>query len=133
MEKKEPYASQEEYGKYITHYPDVPALELVHGIQAHIVSAEKITLSFAVGEPNAQLSPHRHPNEQMLIVLDGAMDLVIEGKKYHLESGDVAVLPSNAEHGVYVSDKGSRVIDVFSPPRQDFVARLAEVKKSQQR
>lgn len=133
MEKREPYASQEEYSRYITHYSDVPALELVSGMQANIVSAEKITLSFASGEPNSQLSPHRHPNEQMLIVLDGAIDLVIEGKLYHLESGDVAVLPSNAEHGVYVSDKGCRVIDVFSPVRQDFVARLAELKKSQQR
>lgn len=132
MAKKEPYASQEEYSKYVIRYPDVPTIELVPGIKAHIVSAEKITLSFAIGEPNARLSPHRHQNEQMLIVLEGAIDLVIDGKQYHLERGDVAVLPSNTEHGAYASDKGCRVIDVFSPPRQDFVARLAEAKKSQQ-
>ncbi len=131
MERKEPVASREEYSRYVIRYPDVPTIDLVSGIKAHIVSHDKITLSFASCEPDAQLPSHRHPNEQMLIVLDGAMDLAIEGKKYHLESGDVAVLPSNTEHGAYVSDKGCRVIDVFSPPRQDFVARLEEVKSQQ--
>jgi len=133
MEKKEPYASKEELSKYVIRYPDVPTIELVRGINAHIVSAEKITLSFAIGEPNAQLPPHRHPNEQMLIVLEGGIDLIIGGKRYHLERGDVAVLPSNTEHGAYASAEGCRVIDVFSPPRQDFVARLAEVKKRRKR
>lgn len=131
MERIEPAASQEEYSKYVIRYNDVPTIDLVPGIKSHIVSAEKTTLSFAIGEPNAQLPPHRHPNEQMLIVTDGELDLTIEGKRYHLESGDVAVLPSNTEHGGYISDKGCRVIDVFSPPRQDFVAKLEEVKKRQ--
>lgn len=131
MEKKEPSATQEEYSKYVIRYTDVPALELIPGIKAHIISAEKITLSFASAEPNAQFPSHRHENEQIMIVTDGAVDFVIEGKQYHVEKGDVVVLPSNTEHGAYVTDKGSRVIDVFSPPRQDFVAKLEEVKKSQ--
>ena len=131
MEKKEPYATQEEYSKYVIHYTDVPTLELAPGIKTHIISAEKITLSFASAEPNAQISPHRHENEQIMIVTDGAVDFIIEGKLYRVEKGDVVVLPSNTEHGAYIADKGSRVIDVFSPPRQDFVAKLEEVKKSQ--
>ena len=131
MESKEPYASQEEYGKYVVRYADVPAIELVPGIKAHIISSEKITLSFASAEPNSQLPPHRHVNEQLLIVLDGAIDFVIEGKQYHVEKGDVITLPSNTEHGAYFTEKGARVIDVFSPPRQDFVAKLEEVKKNQ--
>jgi quercetin dioxygenase-like cupin family protein len=131
MERKEPLASQEDYKKYVVRYTDVPTIELAPGLKLHIVSGERITLSFAIDEPNAQIPLHRHPNEQMLIVLDGAMDLTIEGKRYHLESGDIAVLRPNIEHGGYISDKGCRVIDVFSPPRQDFVAKLEEVKKCQ--
>jgi len=131
MERKEPYATQEDYSKYVIRYTDVPTIGLAPGIKAHIISADRITLSFANCEPNAQLPPHRHENEQMLIVMDGAVDFLIEGKQYHLEKGDVVVLPSNTEHGAYFTDRGARVIDVFSPPRQDFVARLEEVKKSQ--
>jgi len=131
VESKEPYASQEEYGKYIIRYADVPTIELAPGIKAHIISGERITLSFASAEPNAPLPPHRHENEQMLIVLEGAIDFVIEGKQYHVEKGDVIALPSNTEHGAYFTEKGARVIDVFSPPRHDFVAKLEEVKKHQ--
>ena len=131
MERKEPYATQEDYSKYVIRYTDVPTIGLAPGIKAHIISADRITLSFANCEPNAQLPPHRHENEQMLIVMDGAVDFLIEGKQYHLEKGDVVVLPSNTEHGAYFTDRGAHVIDVFSPPRQDFVARLEEVKKSQ--
>jgi quercetin dioxygenase-like cupin family protein len=65
----------------------------------------------------------------MLIVLDGAIDIVIEGKLYPVEKGDVVVLPSNTEHGAYFRDKGARVLDVFSPPRQDFIARQKAAKK----
>lgn len=131
MERKEPAATREEYSKYVTRYTEVPAIELAPGITARIISHDKITISLASAEPNSQLSPHRHENEQMLIVLDGAIDFIIEGKQYHVEKDDVIVLPSNTEHGAYFTDKGAFVIDVFSPPRQDFVARLEEVKKSQ--
>jgi quercetin dioxygenase-like cupin family protein len=129
MERKEPAASREEYNKYVVRYADVPAIELTTGVKANIVSADKITLSFATAEPNAVLPPHRHENEQMLIVLDGAMDFVIEGKRYQVQKGDVIVLPSNTKHGAYFKDKGARVIDVFSPPRQDFVAMQKKLVK----
>lgn len=131
MERKEPVASQEEYNKYVTRYADVPAIELTPSIKANIISAENITLSFVSAEPNAPLPTHRHENEQIVIVTDGAIDFVIEGKQYKVEKGDVMVIPSNTEHGAYFSDKGTRVIDIFSPPRQDFVAKLEEAKKSQ--
>ena len=131
MERKEPVASQEEYNKYVTRYADVPAIELAPGIETRIISTEKSTISFVSAEPNAPLPLHRHENEQIVIVTDGAIDFVIEGKQYHVEKGDIIVLPSNIEHGAYFSDKGTRAIDVFSPPRQDFVAKLGEVKKSQ--
>ena len=74
MEGKEPVATREEYSKYITRYTEVPPIELAPGINARIISHDKITISLASAEPNSQLSPHRHENEQMLIVLDGAID-----------------------------------------------------------
>jgi len=133
MERKEPYASQGDYAKYVVRYADVPPIELAPGFQTHIVSGDRITLSFVSAEPSAKLSSHHHENEQLMIVIDGAVDFVIAGKQYHVEKSDVVVLPSNTEHGGYISDKGCRVIDVFSPRRQDFMAKLEEAKKSQKK
>lgn len=130
MERKEPRATQQERSKYIVRYPDVPLLEIFPGVKSHIVSTGKITLSFLTAEPDSFVAVHRHEAEQTAIVIDGAMDLLIDGKLYHAEKGDVAIIPPNADHGVYISDRGCRVIDVFSPPRQDYAAKVEALKKS---
>ncbi len=129
MRKKEPYATQEEYNQRVTHYRDVPLIELGPGSKSHIISAERITASFVVAEPNIYFASHRHEPEQIMIVIDGACDALFEGKLYHLEAGDVLIVPSNASHGNYISDRGLRMIEVFSPPRQDLVAKLEAVKR----
>jgi len=129
MERKEPHATQEEYNRSITHYPNVPLIDLVPGIQSHIVSGERIMLSFLTAQPNSYMHNHHHESEQLMVILDGALDLVIDGKLHHMEKGDVVTLPSNIEHSAYISDKGCTVIDIFSPPRQDFIAKLEEAIK----
>ena len=130
MERKESYATQEEFKKRVIRYRDVPAIELRPGAKSHIVSTERLTVSFATAVPNSVGPVHRHEAEQIMIVTDGACDYIIEGKLYHVQTGDVVVIPPNIEHGGYVSNKGFSVIDIFSPSRQDYVARLEEVKKS---
>jgi len=133
MEKKEPYANQEEYKKRVIHDRDIPALKLFPNInvKTYLVSAEKLTVLFNFWTPNVQVPVHKHESEQILIVTDGACDAIVEGKLYHLEKGDVLILPSNIEHGVYASDKSMQTIEVFSPPRYDYVEKLEALKKSQ--
>ena len=128
MERKEPYATQEEFNKRVVRYRDVSLIELVPGGKSHIVSAEKITVSFVTAEPNCHFPIHRHESEQTVIAINGAFDEIVDGKLYHLEKGDVIIIPSNIEHGSYISDRGCRAIDIFSPPRHDLVAKLKAVK-----
>jgi len=130
MERKEPYATEEEYKKRVIHYSDVPTIETAPGAKSHIVSAERLTVSFLDFDPNIFVPVHHHENEQIMAVIDGACDVITGGKLYHLEKGDVIIFPSNMEHGGYISDKGCIAIDIFSPPRQDLVAKLEEVIKS---
>ena len=130
MEKKEPYATQEEFSKRVVRYHDVPLIDLGlgPGSKSHIISAEKITLSFVTIAPNSYGAIHHHEAEQIIIVIDGALDVILDGKLYRLEKDDTIIIPSNVEHGAYASDRGCNAIDVFSPPRQDFVAKLKAVK-----
>ena len=131
MEKKEPYASQEEYDKRIIHYEDTTAFYPHPSVKAHIVSSKKMTVALLAVEPNTYVPVHQHEHEQIMIAIDGAIDLVIDGKLYPFKKGDVVVFPSNLGHGGYVSDEGYSGIDVFSPPRDDFIAKVEEAKKSQ--
>jgi quercetin dioxygenase-like cupin family protein len=132
MEKKEPYATQEEFNQRVIRYRDIPAFEARPGAKSHIVSTERITISFITLPPNISTPVHNHEHEQTMIVLDGACDAVVEGKIYHIEEGDVLLLPSNTKHASHISDRGCRAIDIFCPPRQDFVAKLEAAKKQAQ-
>ena len=131
MERKEPYATQEECNNRIIHYDDIPVMETHPGLKMHIVSSEKMTVAFLTADPNIYVPIHQHEHEQIMITTDGALDLVIDGKLYPLKKGDVTILPSNLGHGAYISDKGYSSIEIFSPPRQDWIAKLEEAKKSQ--
>ncbi len=115
-----PFASDQEFKRRVVHYPDIPLVELVPGSNSHLVFGDKITVSFLTMAANSYFPPHRHEPEQIMIVLDGYADEIVEGKLYRLQKGDVMLLPSNIEHGAYLREVDCRVIDIFSPPREDF-------------
>jgi len=129
MEKKEPYATQEEYNQRVVRYSDTPLMRLNPGASNQIVSAERIMASFVTLEPDVYITPHQHEPEQMVIVTDGACDFIVDGKLYHLEAGDVLIIPPDVKHGNYSSDRGLRMIEVFSPPREDLMEKLQALKK----
>ncbi len=131
MEKTEPMATKEEYEKLITHHEDIPQVELIPGhVSVHLISGERATAMFATFEPNAVGPLHKHEHEQIMIIADGEGELVTGGKRYPVKKGDVTVFASNQEHGTYASDKGIKTIEIFIPVRQEYMDKLAALKKS---
>jgi quercetin dioxygenase-like cupin family protein len=130
MERKEPYATQEEFNKRVIRYRDIPPVELVPNIKAHILSSERMTAIFTVMPPNSMVPKHQHEHEQIMVIAEGECDQIVDGKLYHLKEGDVIIYASNQEHGTYVSDKGCRTIEFFAPVRQEYMKKLEAVKKS---
>jgi quercetin dioxygenase-like cupin family protein len=69
----------------------------------------------------AHAAAHRHPHEQIVWMLKGKMDFRIGDERRSMVAGDVAVIPGGVEHeGFFPED--TEVVDVFAPPREDFVA-----------
>jgi quercetin dioxygenase-like cupin family protein len=130
MEKKEPLASQGERTKLIIRYRDIPLVELVPQVKAHILSSDRMTAIFVTMPPNAIVPVHKHEQEQVLVVVGGEGEQIAGGKRYPVKEGDVIIYRSNEEHGTYASEKGMRTIEFFAPVRQDYMAKLAAVKKS---
>ncbi|MDI6753537.1 MAG: cupin domain-containing protein [Thermodesulfobacteriota bacterium] len=116
----DPYASEEEFKKRVIHYPDISLTELVPGSNSHLVFGERAMVSFLTMPANSYFPPHRHEAEQIMTVVDGYMDEIIEGKLYRVKKGDVIVLPSNIEHGGRLREVDCKVIDIFIPPREDY-------------
>jgi quercetin dioxygenase-like cupin family protein len=78
-------------------------------------------VSFIEMEPGMSFPIHRHKSQQIMIVLKGGMQQRMGSQKVTLRPGDVLVIDSNATHGGEVSKKGCRAIDIFVPPREDYL------------
>ncbi|MDR1022404.1 MAG: cupin domain-containing protein [Prevotellaceae bacterium] len=65
---------------------------------------------------------HEHPHSQASYVASGRFEVQINDEKKVLEAGDCFFAAPNVPHGVVCLEDGV-VVDVFSPMRQDFVAK----------
>lgn len=93
--------------------------ELVPGITGHYVHGEKLTFGYVELRAGSVIPEHRHPHEQITYILEGQLDMVIDGNACSLLAGMFYVIPSNVLHSA-VPKVDSKVIDVFSPPREDY-------------
>ncbi len=63
---------------------------------------------------------HSHPNEQSGYVVSGKYKLKLDKNDTIIEAGDSYSIPANLEHSLEIIIAGE-VVDVFTPPRQDYV------------
>ena len=126
IDRKEPPATQEEYGRLVVHYENLPSFNMAPTVENRIVTGEKMTINFAIMAPNSSFPIHSHEHEQLSIVMEGGLDWVIDGKVYHVEKGDVFRQPSHSVHGGYVCEEGCTLIDIFCPARPDMAAKQVE-------
>jgi quercetin dioxygenase-like cupin family protein len=127
MTPKEPVATPAEFKDRVIHQPDLPETELVEGSNSRLVVGEQSMISFLTMDAHSYFAPHHHVQEQIMIVLSGSCDEIIEGKLYHVKAGDVVILPSNVVHGAYINDEDVHVIDVFGSPRSDYMMKMMQV------
>lgn len=98
---------------------ELPELEIAKGILGRAVTAETVTVMHVALAAGAVVPEHSHYHEQVVNVIEGELELVVEGTSHSLVPGRVMVLPPNVVHsGRAVT--ACRVVDVFHPVRDDF-------------
>jgi quercetin dioxygenase-like cupin family protein len=99
-----------------------------------LVSGEHITIAQVFLKPGGGAPKHDHVNEQFSCVMQGTLRFWIGDDPQHIDvqAGEVLHLPPNVPHRAEALDD-VMVMDVFSPPRHDWVNRtdayLREAKK----
>lgn len=93
---------------------------LCEGITTRIFPGDHAMLSVVRIEPNSQGTLHSHPEEQWGYLLEGELIRVQDGKDTLMKAGDFWRSPPNIEHTVRTGDTGAVVLDVFSPPREEY-------------
>ena len=104
-------------------FDDIRALSglpIWNGILARAVEGERITLAVVELDPNAPLARHSHPHEQLGIVIEGSMLFTVGDETKRLGPGETWTIRSGVEHEATAGRDGAVVIDVFSPPRDDW-------------
>jgi quercetin dioxygenase-like cupin family protein len=68
----------------------------------------------------ADVPTHSHPHDQVGYVVSGSMSLTIGDETRTCEAGDSYYIPGDVPHRA-VTIEDALVIDVFSPPREDYL------------
>ena len=123
-----PRASDNEYAQYVTVVSDVPKVALSPEVNTQLVLGKNMTLSFSEVPAGAAGAIHSHPHEQMIVVLSGKIDIIIEGKAYRIGVGDVIWVPGGLEHGGMGLDETCRMVEIFTPAREDFEEKLRQAR-----
>jgi quercetin dioxygenase-like cupin family protein len=99
---------------------DLAAKKPFPGFELKFIHGDNITSAHWQIDEGSLLPEHSHPHEQFSFVLEGKLELIIDGVVNIMEPGKVAVISGNVLHsGKALTD--CKVLDVFSPVREDFV------------
>src|SRR5215468_7560972 len=108
--------------KILTMKQESPTIEICPGITRRTVAhGQNMYQMMATLEAGRIMPAHSHPQEQIVHIVEGQMRLIVEGVPHELSTGDSFYLTSNVPHGVETLVP-TRVLDTFSPPRNDYLA-----------
>jgi len=113
----------EQKPKYYYHIADIPLVPLTDKVGTRFIAGQNMLCSFIEQPPGATFPLHSHPAEQILIILEGTEEHICGEEKFLMKAGDVCVHPPNVQHGGH-TDTGYKGIDMFSPPRADYLEKM---------
>ena len=100
---------------------ELPKMELFPGALSGIVAGERLMLSFLEMAEGSEVPEHSHPHEQAGLVLSGELQFRIGSEERILKPGEAFIVPPNVVHSGVVAKGPARVLDIFTPPREDYI------------
>ena len=99
----------------------LPEERVTDKISRRLVAGEHEMIVWWSMKAGAHAAAHKHPHEQIFWMLRGKMEFRIGDERKMCGPGDIAVIPPGVEHEAWFPED-TEVIDVFAPPREDFLA-----------
>ena len=90
------------------------------GISTRIFCGDQSMLSIVTIEPNAKGKIHSHPQEQWGFLIEGSGIRIQGGEEVVIKKGDFWQTPGGIDHGIIGGPEGAKVLDIFSPPRDEY-------------
>jgi quercetin dioxygenase-like cupin family protein len=101
---------------------DIAPIGIWEHVLARVVGGDECSLAIVELDPNSVVAEHQHANEQLGIVVSGAVTFRVGDEEQALAPGGTWRIPPNVPHEVHAGPNGAVVVDVFAPPRTDWDA-----------
>lgn len=80
-----------------------------------------VVIDFTDGPGETPDPPHHHPHEQITYVAEGELYFFLDETSHRLSAGDMITVPSNVPHTIQLISEKARLVDTFTPIREDFL------------
>jgi len=103
---------------------EAKAFEVKPGRKRRILHTDHLMMvafDFADGPAANPDPPHQHPHEQLTYVAEGEVFFFIGEESCRLGPGDMVAVPPDRPHRIQLLTPTARLIDTFTPLRQDFL------------
>ena len=88
---------------------------------AHLPNLMMVVIDFENGPASQPDPPHSHPHEQISYVVSGEVNVVLGNEVTRLGPGDIFTVPPNIPHSIQLLTTKARLIDAFTPIREEFL------------
>ena len=112
---------------YFADLASLPLTQIWTGVEGRVVEGDHVTFAIIELAPGTRVPDHRHPNDQIGVLLQGSVRFTIGDETRALGPGATWRVPGDAPHRVEVGPEGAVVVEAFGPIRADWhaFARLA--------
>jgi quercetin dioxygenase-like cupin family protein len=99
----------------------IPVESVAEGITRQMVTGDRLMVCRLTLAARTVTAIHSHVHEQITLVERGRVDFFVEGQRRTATAGEVLLFPSGIQHGATMLEEEVVLIDIFSPPREDFL------------
>ncbi|MDR7554945.1 MAG: cupin domain-containing protein [Armatimonadota bacterium] len=96
----------------------LPWATVYPGVRRRQVDAARMTMTLYRFDPGGRFPLHRHPQEQLVVVLEGALTFTGAGQAVTVVPEHVLVVPPDVPHEAVAGPAGALVVSVVAPARR---------------
>ncbi len=78
-----------------------------------ILKEKKGNITLFAFDKGQELSEHTAPFDAVVQVLDGKVQVSIDGKPYNLSAGQMIIMPANIPHALYAEEKFQMILTMI--------------------
>jgi quercetin dioxygenase-like cupin family protein len=95
--------------------------EVAPGARMRSAHLDNAMLTYFEFDEGSIIPRHKHPYEQITLIIEGEMELTVGDETRILKRGDGATVPPNVDHSAVILRPLTKAIDAWYPVREDYV------------